>query len=53
MIFDMDETLIHKLDASDSGAAADVYLDVMTEDNLNSVKVCFTTTHLLISYHIS
>lgn len=35
----MDETLIHKVDASDKYQSADLYVDVPTEDNSKIVKV--------------
>lgn len=39
IIFDMDETLIHKLDSSDKCKQADVYVQVPTEDNLEVKEV--------------
>ena len=35
----MDETLIHRVDASDKCFDADVYVQVPSEDNLNMQKV--------------
>lgn len=42
MIFDMDETLIHRVCSSDKSQKADLYLEVPTEDNLNVVEVSST-----------
>lgn len=39
IIFDMDETLIHKIDASDKCQQADIYVEIPTEDNSKTVKV--------------
>ena len=39
IIFDMDETLIHKLDSSDKCKQADVYVQVPAEDNLEVKEV--------------
>lgn len=41
IIFDMDETLIHRLDSSDNSEIADIYLEVPTENNSQIVKVGF------------
>lgn len=39
MIFDMDETLIHKVDSSDKCQDADVFLNIPFEDNSGFQKV--------------
>lgn len=39
IIFDMDETLIHKIDASDKCQQADIYVEIPTEDNSKTVNV--------------
>jgi len=33
MVFDIDETLVHKINENDSNQEADIYVDVPTEDN--------------------
>lgn len=40
IIFDMDETLIHKIDQDDICKDADVYVDVPSEDLKQIYKVC-------------
>lgn len=35
----MDETLIHKVDASDKRQNADKYVNILKEDNSETVKV--------------
>jgi hypothetical protein len=35
----MDETLVHRIDESESCQIADIYVDVPTEDNSRIVKV--------------
>lgn len=37
----MDETLLHKVWTSDKNQLADIYVQVPTEDGLNTVKVCW------------
>lgn len=41
IVFDMDETLIHKVDELDESQEADVYLDVPSEDNTKVFNVSF------------
>lgn len=42
IVFDMDETLIHKVDELDERQEADFYLDVPSEDNTQIFKVSKT-----------
>lgn len=39
IIFDMDETLIHKVDASDKRQEADVYIQIPSEDSESMIEV--------------
>lgn len=48
MIFDMDETLIHKVDSSDKCVEPDMWLDIKAEDNLNTHKVSYQVTFTVI-----
>jgi hypothetical protein len=54
IVFDMDETLIHKVDELDECQEADIYLDVPSEDNTQIFKVSYNyLDEILIVFYSS